>query len=73
MINAREIIDSANKLPAELRIKIIEELLQSLNNIDPGIEKKWAELAENRLDDLNKGRAGTIPGDDVLKSMADRI
>ena len=29
MINAREIIDSANKLPAELRIKIIEELLQS--------------------------------------------
>jgi putative addiction module component (TIGR02574 family) len=73
MISAEKIIDEAISLPVEIRAKIIEKLLHSLNPIRAELDELWAEEAEKRVSDLKSGRVKTIPGKDVFKKIFDRL
>ena len=52
--------------PAE-RLRLIEELTQSLSKPDEKIEQIWAEESEKRYDVLRQGKVQTIPLDEIIK------
>ncbi len=61
------VIEEALSLPADVRLSLVEKLLTSLNlPIDEEIDRLWAEEAERRLSQIEKGKTKLIPGDEVF-------
>ncbi len=66
MIKTKELFDEAISLPIEIRTKLVEKLLRSLNPSQREIDKLWAKEAERRVDDIKTGKVKTIPGERVF-------
>jgi putative addiction module component (TIGR02574 family) len=73
MIKTKELFNEAISLPVEIRTKLVEKLLLSLNPSQKNIDKLWAEEAEKRVDEIKRGKAKTISGERVFKKIRDRI
>jgi len=67
---AQKIFDEALTLPADARVSLIEKLLVSLNlPTQPEIDKLWADEAEKRISEIDKGIVKLIPGDEVFRKI----
>ncbi|MGD0886836.1 MAG: addiction module protein [Thermodesulfovibrionales bacterium] len=73
MIKTKELFDEAISLPIEIRTKLIEKLLSSLNPSQKEIDKLWAAEAEKRVTEIRNGKVKTIPGERVFKKIRDRL
>lgn len=72
MISKDELISEAVSLPVEIRLQLVERLLQSLNPSSKDIDELWAIEAEKRVSEIEKGEVKTIPGDEVFQRLRDR-
>ena len=64
------VIEGALSLPADIRLKLIEKLLMSLNlPIDEEIDRLWAEEAERRVSQIEEGKAKLVPGEEVFSKI----
>lgn len=64
------VIDEALSLPSNVRLSLIEKLLTSLNlPIDKEINRLWAEEAECRVSQIEKGKAKLVPGEEVFAKI----
>lgn len=68
-----EIIKEAESLPVEERAVVIDSLLRTLNPPNPEIDRKWAEVAKRRLEELRSGRVKPVPGDQVFARVRERF
>ena len=68
-MNTKELIDEAVSLPIEKRILVVDSLLQSLNQPESEIDKKWNEVAQKRLMDMRSGKIESISGEQVFKRI----
>jgi len=67
------VIEEALSLPANLRLSLIEKLLESLNQtIDPEIDHLWAEEAERRILHVEEGKAQLISGEEVFARIREK-
>lgn len=73
MIETKEIFDKAISLPIEIRTKLVEKLLLSLNPSQKEIDKLWAKEAEKRVEEIRSGKVKTIPGEKVFKKILNRL
>ncbi|MCX5805305.1 MAG: addiction module protein [Proteobacteria bacterium] len=71
-MKTEELFDEAISLPVETRTLLVDKLLQSLNPTRTEIDKLWAKEAEKRVEEIRKGKAETIPGDQVFRKILDR-
>ena len=71
-MNKDQIISYIIDLPIDQRIEIADQVLQSLHQIDPDIEKVWAKEARRRLDDYEQGKVEAIPGEQVHDQLRDK-
>ena len=69
-IVAKKVFDEALSLPAEARVSLVEKLLTSLNlPTQPEIERLWAEEAEKRIAQIDKGEVKLVPGETVFSGI----
>ena len=54
MHSTEEIIQEAATLPIEQRILIVDSILRTLNKPNPDMDAKWAKVAMQRLDELDR-------------------
>ena len=73
MIDANEIISMAESLPIDLKTRLIDRLLNSLQPSQTEIDNLWAKEAERRIEEIKSGKVKTIPGDEVFKEIHDRF
>jgi len=73
MIKTNELISMAESLPIEIKIQLIDKLLNSLHPSQTEIDKLWAKEAEKRVEEVESGNVKTIPGEDVFKEIQDRF
>lgn len=73
MIKTNELISMAESLPIEIKIQLIDKLLNSLHPSQTEIDKLWAKEAERRVVEVESGNVKTIPGEDVFKEIQDRF
>ncbi|PSB24173.1 addiction module protein [Stenomitos frigidus] len=74
MINTfDEIIRAALTLPPDARAMLAEHLLSSLDAPDQAIvDAAWAEVVEQRLQDVQQGNVSPIPADQVFQELRNR-
>jgi putative addiction module component (TIGR02574 family) len=69
-IAAKKILDEVLLLPADGRANLVEKLLTSLNlPTQPEIDQLWAEEAEKRIAQIDKGEKKLIPGKKVFSNI----
>jgi putative addiction module component (TIGR02574 family) len=67
---ANKVFEEALSLPSDERVSLVEKLLMSLNlPIQPEIDRLWAEEAERRISQIERGDVELIPGDDVFAKI----
>ncbi|MDO9542220.1 MAG: addiction module protein [Kiritimatiellia bacterium] len=67
---ADKVYDEALSLPADARIGLVEKLLSSLNlPTQREIDRAWAEEAERRVDQIDRGKVELIPGKKVFERI----
>ncbi len=52
---------------------LVDSILRSLNPPDSEIDKKWARLAQKRLEELKTGQVTPVPGEEVFKKIWERF
>ena len=73
MISTEELISEAVSLPVDIRVQLVEKLLQSLNPTEKETDEVWAAEAERRVQEIESGTVKTVPGDEVFKKIRDRL
>jgi len=73
MISKDELISEAISLPIEIRLQVVEKILESLNPSQKDIDELWAIEAERRVAEIEKGEVETVPGDEVFRKLHDRL
>ena len=67
---ADTVYDKALSLPADARISLVERLLSSLNlPTQPEIDRLWADEAERRVAQIDRGEVELIPGEKVFERI----
>jgi putative addiction module component (TIGR02574 family) len=64
--NAKTLIEQARALPPHDRIALIEDVLDSLDRADPGIDQLWAREASNRLAAYRRGEIAAKDLGDII-------
>ena len=72
MISKEELITEAISLPVEIRLQLVERLLQSLNPSYKDIDELWAIEAGRRVAEIKRGEVETVPGEEVLRKLHNR-
>ena len=73
MISKDKLISEAISLPVEIRLQLVEKLLESLNPAHKDIDELWAIEAERRVAEIEKGEVKTVPGEEVFRKLHDRL
>lgn len=73
MSSAKDILREAESLPIEERAILVDSLLRTMNQPDPGIDRKWAEVASRRLSELRSGKVQPVPGEVVFERIMKRL
>lgn len=63
---AKTLSDQARKLSPAERIELVDDILASLDEPDPNIDRLWAAEAEDRLAAYRRGEIKAIPLQEVL-------
>jgi putative addiction module component (TIGR02574 family) len=67
---AKKVFDEALSLPVDARVHLIEKLLASLNlPTEAEIDRLWAEEAERRIVQVDKGEVKLRPGERVFSGI----
>lgn len=65
-MGSREIIELAMQLKPDERFAVAEELLRSVEDTDPEIDRCWLEEAERRLAAHRAGKVNGVPAEDIF-------
>jgi putative addiction module component (TIGR02574 family) len=70
-----ELLEKALALSVQERGALIDRLVESLDDApaEGGVEAAWDEEIKRRVDDVRSGRVKTIPGEQVLREMAEEF
>jgi len=67
-----QFIEIAKSLPIEMRLEIVDSLLESINPTSPAIDELWKPIIRRRIDDIRSGRVKPVPGDVVKAKIKAR-
>ena len=68
-----ELMSIADSLPVDIKTKLIDKLLNSLNPTSKEIDELWKTEAERRVEEIKNGKIKPIPGEEVFKEIRKKI
>jgi putative addiction module component (TIGR02574 family) len=70
-----ELLEKALALSSEERGMLIDRLVESLDDepAEEGVEAAWDAEIKRRVEDIRSGRVKTIPGEQVLRELAEEF
>jgi len=72
-MSTQELITEVTSLPIEERTRVVDSLLQSLNSPDQSVDAEWAQVANERLQELRSGKVKAVPGEEVFGRVWNRF
>lgn len=72
-MKTEDLLREIESLPVEDRARVADSVLKSLNPPESEIEKKWAEVAKRRLDEIRSGAAKPSAGEEVFEEIWKRF
>ncbi len=71
--NAEELLADVDSLPTDLKTKLIEKLLSSLNPSKSSIEDLWKKEVDRRMAEIESGEVELIEGEEVFRKIRHRF
>ena len=68
-----EIMDVVDSLPIDMKLELIDRLLESISPPQSEINDAWSEEVERRIDEVESGQVKTIPGEQVFAEIKQRF
>ncbi|MBL8182326.1 MAG: addiction module protein [Blastocatellia bacterium] len=68
-----DLMERAEMLPIDLKLKLVDRLLESISPAKDDIDEEWKIEVERRIDEVERGDVQLIPGDEVFKRIRERI
>ena len=73
VLQQKQLFDEIEILPLELKTKIVDTILKSLNPITKSIDDLWIEEAKKRKNEIEANKVKLIDGDEVFKKISKRL
>lgn len=73
VMKTEDLLEEIQSLPVEERARIADTVLKTLNPPESEIDKKWAEVATRRMEEIHSGHAKPLPGKDVFDEIWKRF
>ena len=70
---AMDIMERAEILPIDLKLELVDRLLESISSSQKDIDELWKVEVERRVEDVRSGRVKTIPGEQVFAEIEERF
>jgi putative addiction module component (TIGR02574 family) len=70
--NTAEILDVVESLPIEMRLEIIDRLLESVSPKNLEADEAWKVDVERRIDEVESGGVKLVPGEEVFERLRER-
>ena len=67
-----EIMDVVDSLPIDMKLELIDRLLESISPPQSEINDAWSEEVERRIDEVESGQVKTIPGEEVFARLREK-
>ncbi len=67
-----EIMDVVDSLPIDMKLELIDRLLESITPSRKDIDDAWSEEVERRIDEVESGKVKLIPLEEVRDRMRQR-
>ncbi len=68
-----DLISIADSLPIDLKLELIDKLLESVSPRTNEIDELWKTEIARRIDEVESGTVQTIPGDEVFAKVRERF
>lgn len=66
---AKTLSERARELPPAERLRVVDDILSSLDETDGTLDRLWAREAEDRLAAWRRGEIRDVPLEDVLRQF----
>ena len=67
--DTKEIIERVEALSNDEKVYIADQILQSMHEVDPEIDKQWVKVAEKRLTQVRKGNVSMRSEEDIFEEI----
>ncbi|MEP7075892.1 MAG: addiction module protein [Acidobacteriota bacterium] len=71
-VQTMEIMDVVDSLPIDMKLELIDHLLESITPRRKEIDELWSAEVERRIDEVESGKVKTIPGEEVFAGLRER-
>ena len=72
-LKQEQLFDENDVLPIDLKTKIVDKILNSINPIDKSIDDLWIKEVNKRKDEIESSKVTLVSGDEVFKKIANRL
>ena len=72
-LNANELLNQVEWMPIDLKTKLIDKLLLSLNPIQNDVEALWKNEIDKRVTSIIDGATTLVSGEEVFRKIKDRF
>lgn len=72
-LNTHHLLAEVDSMPIDLKTKLIEKLLSSLNPSHHDVETLWKQEIDSRVASIEKGAVNLIDGNDVFRKIKARF
>ena len=68
-----DIMERAEMLPIDLKLELVDRLLESISPSQKEIDELWKVEIERRVEEIRSGKVKTIPGEQVFEEIRNRF
>lgn len=72
-LNTQQLLAEIDSMPIDLKTKLIDKLLTSLNPPHHDAEALWKREIDSRVASIEKGEVNLIDGNDVFRKIKARL
>lgn len=72
-LNTHQLLAEVDSMPIDLKTKLIEKLLSSLNPVHHDVETLWKKEIDSRVASIQNGSVNLIDGNDVFRKIKARF
>lgn len=72
-LRQEQLFEEIDILPIDLKTKIVDKILNSINPIHKSIDDLWIEEVNKRKNEIESGTVKLIDGDEVFKKISQRL
>ncbi|MCF6254091.1 MAG: addiction module protein [Thiomicrorhabdus sp.] len=72
-IQQKQLFDEVGMLPLDLKTKLVEQILNSINQTNASMDNLWIKEVNRRKQEVESGEATLINGEEVFQRIQQRL